>query len=125
MLKYRAGSWAALLAVGWLAIGPATVRAADASWERWVSIPGHCVQTCIPIRVIDIDRSIHAQGHLAFSVNPKAGPPSAPVVKVSRQPTPQGVLDFIGYWGIPAAALALLVALLAAVTVQAIRRRAS
>jgi hypothetical protein len=83
-----------------------------------------CADTCGAIPLITTDRTIHAQGRIAFAVNPEAISAPSPVAKASRQTLPQGLMDFIGYWGIPAIAFALLVALLAAVSVQAIRRRA-
>jgi hypothetical protein len=85
-----------------------------------------CTATCTAIVIIAGDKTAHVEGHVAFFVNaPPPTPAPTGVAKVVRPLLPQGVVDFVGSWGIPASVFALLVAFLVAVAVQAIRRRAS
>jgi hypothetical protein len=84
-----------------------------------------CAANCLVLSVVPAATRAHGEGHIAFAVNP--APKTAPAPVAARPSTPvvpQGLLDFIGYWGIPTGAFLLLVAFVAAVAVQAIRRRA-
>jgi hypothetical protein len=85
----------------------------------------HCDASCTVIPVVATATQAHGEGHLAFTMGP--APPSpippaiaaTPAVGLSAQ-----LAAFAGQWGMPAIALLLLVALVAAVGVQvALRRR--
>jgi hypothetical protein len=84
-----------------------------------------CVATCTARIVIAGDRTAHAEGHVAFFVNPpqETPPPAAVATKPGGPLVPQAVVDFVGDWGLPAGVLVLLVTFLAAVAVQAATRR--
>jgi hypothetical protein len=85
----------------------------------------HCEASCSVISVVANATKAHGEGHLAFTMGPAPPSPSAPTPAA----TPAGGLStqlaaFAGQWGMPAIAFLLLVALVAAVGVQAaIRRR--
>ena len=85
----------------------------------------HCEASCTVISVVATTTKAHGEGHLAFTMGPAPPSPVAP----SAPATPSGGLPpqlaaFAGQWGMPAIAFLLLVALVAAVGVQAaIRRR--
>ena len=84
-----------------------------------------CTATCTASLIIAGDKTAHVEGHVAFFVNaPPPTPEPTGVAKVVPPLVPQSALDLIGYWGIPAAVFLLLISLVAAVSVQAIRRRA-
>jgi hypothetical protein len=84
-----------------------------------------CTATCTATMIIAGDKTAHVEGHVAFFVNPPGPPPASPAAaKVGRALVPQGLTDFAGMWGIPTTVFLLLVAFLAVVAVQAIRRRA-
>jgi len=83
-----------------------------------------CTVTCAASVIIAGDKTAHVEGHVAFFVNPPPAPPASPAAaKAGRALVPPGVMDFAGMWGIPTAVLVLLVAFLAVVAAQAMRRR--
>jgi hypothetical protein len=85
-----------------------------------------CGANCTVLQVVPTATRAHGEGRIAFSVVPvpELPSPAPPATHVSRPLLPQPVLDFIGYWGMPAAVLLLLITFLAVVAVQAIQRRA-
>jgi hypothetical protein len=86
----------------------------------------HCEATCAGSFVVRTPSAARGEGHFAFVLNPPSGeePAPTPVVKRSQPFVPQAAIDYVGMWGIPTGVFLLLVAFLAAVAVQAIRRRA-
>jgi hypothetical protein len=83
-----------------------------------------CTETCTATRLTAADKA-HTEGHFAFALNaPPASPPPAGPAKAGGPLVPHAVIDYVGTWGIPTGVFILLVAFLAAVAVQAIRRRA-
>jgi hypothetical protein len=83
----------------------------------------HCEAACKATRVIAATKA-HGEGHIAFSMNalppsPEPGPTSSP----AGQGLPPGAVDLIGQWGVPAVAVAILLALVAVLGLQAMRRR--
>jgi hypothetical protein len=83
----------------------------------------HCEAACKATRVIASTKA-HGEGHIAFSVtpappSPEPGPTSSP----AGQGLPPGAVDLIGQWGVPAVAVAILLALVAVLGLQALRRR--
>jgi hypothetical protein len=78
--------------------------------------------TCTATRLTAADKA-HTEGHFAFALTapPATPPPGNP--EPAGPIVPRAVIDFGGMWGIPTAVLLLLVAFLALVAVQAIRRR--
>lgn len=83
----------------------------------------HCESSCTVIPVVTTATRSHGEGHFAFTMGP--APPS-PVA--SSKATPAGGLSpqlaaFVGEWGMPSIAFVLLVALVAAVGLQAAMRR--
>ena len=90
-----------------------------------VLVAVHCESSCAVIPVVTNATKAHGEGHLAFTMGPAPPSPVAPTPAA----TPAGGLStqlaaFAGQWGMPAIAFLLLVALVAAVGVQAaIRRR--
>jgi len=84
----------------------------------------HCQLSCTVIPVIATATKAHGEGHLAFTMGPAPSSPVGP----SAIATPAGGLSsqlaaFAGEWGMPAIAFLLLVALVAAVGLQAAVRR--
>lgn len=84
----------------------------------------HCQLSCAVIPVVATATKAHGEGHLAFTMGPAPPSPIAPTVAA----TPVGGLApqlaaFAGEWGMPTIAFLLLVALVAAVGVQAAMRR--
>ena len=63
----------------------------------------------------------HAQGRLAFTLNPAAENPSPAASPPAG--APQSLIVFIGMWGLPTAAFALLVAFIGAMGLQIFLRR--
>jgi hypothetical protein len=83
----------------------------------------HCEGSCKATRLTAATKA-HGEGHIAFSINslppsPEPGPTSSP----ASQGLPPGAVDLIGQWGVPAAAVAILLALVAVLGLQARRRR--
>ena len=84
----------------------------------------HCDATCKVLPVVAKPTKAHGEGHIAFTMAPL--PPSPTPIRPAATTglsLPANVVLFVGLWGIPAAAFLLLVALLAAVGAQALRRR--
>ena len=82
-----------------------------------------CPDTCTATRLTARDKA-HTEGHFAFALNaPPASPPPPTQPKAAGPLVPRAVIDYVGMWGIPTGVFILLVAFVAAVAVQAIRRR--
>jgi hypothetical protein len=82
-----------------------------------------CAETCTATRLSVADKA-HTEGHFPFALNaPLAPSPTPAAAKAGGPILPQGVLDLVGMWGLPAGVFLLLVAFLAVVAVQAVRRR--
>jgi hypothetical protein len=84
-----------------------------------------CVETCTSFLVAKQSRATHGEGKVAFSMNSASQSPSpaTPAVNGGGSMLPAGVVVFVGEWGIPTAAFALLALFLLAVAVQAFLRR--
>ena len=81
-----------------------------------------CAASCTVLPVVTAAKA-HGEGHFAFTVN--APPPSPTPVAVLQQPlVPVAVVDYVGQWGIPTIVAVLLVAVVGALAVQAVRHRA-
>lgn len=84
-----------------------------------------CQSSCTARRLVGPTKA-HAEGHIAFTMEALSSSPS-PIVQSATggggPALPPELVVFIGDWGIPSVALALLVALLALLAVQGIRRR--
>ena len=79
-----------------------------------------CTQECTATFLSERS-SAHAQGHLAFTMNL---PEENPTPAASPPPgAPQALVVFIGLWGIPTIAFAMLVAFIAAMAFQVFLRR--
>ncbi|HEY6117030.1 MAG TPA: hypothetical protein VI172_13830 [Candidatus Dormibacteraeota bacterium] len=89
-------------------------------------VTAHCDPTCVGAFVIRTPTAVRGEGHFAFVLNTptEEEPAPTPVATRAQPAVPLGVVDFAGMWGIPTAVFVLLVAFLAVVAVQAIRRRA-
>jgi hypothetical protein len=86
----------------------------------------HCEVSCKVIPVVTTATKAHGEGHFAFTMEPASSSPSPNPSGSGPQPgpgLPPDVLVFAGQWGIPIVALAVLLALLAAIGLPALRRR--
>ena len=81
----------------------------------------HCETSCTVTQLVGPTKA-HGEGHIAFTVQPPA-PSPVPSPSARGPRLPAGLVTFVGEWGIPTTALALLLGLLAAVGLQAVRRR--
>jgi hypothetical protein len=84
----------------------------------------HCESSCAVIPVATTASKAHGEGHLAFTMGPAPPSPVAPTPAATPAAGLSSQLTaFAGQWGMPAIALLLLVALVAAVGVQAAMSR--
>jgi hypothetical protein len=83
-----------------------------------------CSGACTVIPVVAAATKAHGEGHIAFTIE---APPPSPVAPSPRVTPVAGIppqlVAFIGEWGIPTVAVALLLALVVAVGVPAAMRR--
>ena len=84
-----------------------------------------CADTCTSFLVAKQSRATHGEGKVAFSMNSsnESPSPATPAVSARGSTLPAGMVVFFGEWGIPTAALALLVLFVLAVGMQAVLRR--
>jgi hypothetical protein len=83
-----------------------------------------CAGACTVIPVVAAATKAHGEGHIAFTI--EAPPPSPVAPSPGVTPVagiPPQLVAFIGEWGIPTVAVALLLALVVAVGVPAAMRR--
>ena len=84
----------------------------------------HCESSCTVIPVVTTATKAHGEGHLAFTMGPAPPSPVAPsAIATQAGGLPPQLAAFFGEWGMPTIAFLLLVALVAAVGVQAVIRR--
>ncbi len=86
----------------------------------------HCAGACTVTPLIAADATAHGEGHIAFTVKAAAAPSPLPATSPSTAKgaaVPPELVAFVGDWGIPTTALALLLALVGVLAVQAVRRR--
>ena len=82
-----------------------------------------CDPTCAAIPVVTVASKAHGEGHIAFTLNPAQASPTATPGGARTPSAPFRPPAFVGDWGIPAVAFLILLALLALLGVQALRRR--
>ena len=84
-----------------------------------------CTANCVILPVVPVATKAHGEGHIAFQLNPAREPSPTPVAAKPGSPAaPQGLIDFVGSWGIPAGVAVVLLLLIGAVAFQAVRQRA-
>jgi hypothetical protein len=83
-----------------------------------------CGAACTVIPVVAAATKAHGEGHIAFTIEPPPPSPVAPSPRVTPVAgIPPQLVAFMGEWGIPTVAVALLLALVLAVGVPAAMRR--
>ena len=84
-----------------------------------------CEETCTSFLVARASKATHGEGKIAFSMSAATASPSpqAPQTSAGGPLVPAAVVTYIGEWGIPTAAFALLVLFVAAVGFQVFLRR--
>jgi len=84
-----------------------------------------CEETCTSFLVAKESKATHGEGKLAFSMDAATENPSpSPVASSGSGPiVPAAVITYVGEWGIPTVALAMLVAFIAAMAIQVFLRR--
>jgi hypothetical protein len=89
-------------------------------------VTAHCDPACAGAFVIRSPSAVRGEGHFAFVLNApiEEEPAPTPVATRSQAAFPPALVNFVGLWGIPTAVFVLLIAFLAVVAAQAIRRRA-
>jgi hypothetical protein len=84
----------------------------------------HCEASCTTIPVVAATTKAHGEGHIAFTLEPAPPSPNPTTTTGAHGPSvPPELVVFIGDWGIPMTALVLMLALLAVLGVQGMRRR--